>query len=133
MKQLEGEVSEKNKEMEKLNKSTQTIEDAIKVLQNKIMEVGGIRLKSQKSKLDGIKESIENGNDKTTRLQVQMKTSEKSVAKVNTQLEQAEKEIKDMELQLKDLEAKIEEKTTIAAAVHENCEQAEKVGVCMLP
>jgi hypothetical protein len=32
-----------------------------------------------------------------------------------------------MEKQLEELEAKIEEKTTVAAAVHEKCEQAEKV------
>jgi structural maintenance of chromosome 4 len=73
MKSLEGDIAERKKEIEKLTKSTQALEDAIKGLQAKIMEVGGIKLKSQKSKVDGIKEAIDLANDKTTRLEVQMK------------------------------------------------------------
>jgi len=127
MKALEGDIAERKKEMEKLNKSTQVIEEAIKALQAKIMDVGGIKLKSQKSKVDGIKEATDLANDKTTRLQVQLKTAEKNVAKINTQLAEAEKEIKELEKQLEALEAKIEEKSTVAAAVQEKYEEAEKL------
>ena len=127
MKQLEGEIAERKREMEKLNKSTQALDDGIKALQGKIMEVGGIKLKTQKSKVDSLRESIDLANDKTTRLQVQLKTAEKAVAKVNAQLAQSEKEIKEMEKQLQDLDAKVEEKTSLAITVQERSEEAEKL------
>jgi len=127
MKQLEGEIAERKREMEKLNKSTQALDDAIKALQGKIMEVGGIKLKTQKSKVDSLRESIDLANDKTTRLQVQLKTAEKAVAKVNAQLAQSEKEIKEMEKQLQELDSKVEEKTSLAITVQERSEEAEKL------
>ena len=127
MKQLEGEIAERKREMEKLNKSTQALDDGIKALQGKIMEVGGIKLKTQKSKVDSLRESIDLSNDKTTRLQVQLKTAEKAVAKVNAQLAQSEKEIKEMEKQLQELDSKVEEKTSLAITVQERSEEAEKL------
>ncbi|KAL4741371.1 RecF/RecN/SMC [Aspergillus similis] len=46
------------KQIEDLRSQKGGIEEEIQALQNKIMEVGGVRLRSQKAKVDGLKEQI---------------------------------------------------------------------------
>ena len=44
--------------MDKLHAETAGIENEIKALQEKIMEVGGVKLRSQKAKVDDLREEI---------------------------------------------------------------------------
>lgn len=70
MKELEKTIKKNNQELEKLNESTKVFEESIKSLQAKIMEIGGMKLKAQKAKVDGISEAIDLANEKITRWQV---------------------------------------------------------------
>ncbi|KAI4239801.1 MAG: hypothetical protein LQ349_000109 [Xanthoria aureola] len=53
---LEKQLSKLNKEVDKLRAETAGIEAEIQILQSKIMEAGGVRLRSQKAKVDGLNE-----------------------------------------------------------------------------
>jgi structural maintenance of chromosome 4 len=55
---LEKTIVALEKDVSKLRSETEGIEAAIRELQDKIMEIGGVRLRGQKAKVDGIKEQI---------------------------------------------------------------------------
>lgn len=70
IKDLEADISTKEKELEKLSASSKGLEASIKALQDKIMEVGGAKMKAQKAKVDKIQEAIESNTDSITKFQV---------------------------------------------------------------
>ena len=65
------------KELDQLNASSQALEGAIKSLQERILEVGGVRLRAAKAKVDGLNESLQTKNQQLIQAQVQLKTASK--------------------------------------------------------
>jgi len=65
------------KELDQLNASSQALESAIKSLQERILEVGGVRLRAAKAKVDGLNESLQTKNQQLIQAQVQLKTASK--------------------------------------------------------
>jgi len=55
---LRKEIAKLNKDIEKLHGETSSLEEDIKALQDKIMEVGGEKLRAQRAKVDSIKTEI---------------------------------------------------------------------------
>ncbi|KAL5343404.1 RecF/RecN/SMC [Aspergillus crustosus] len=62
------------RQIEDLRSQKSGIEEEIQALQNKIMEVGGVRLRSQKAKVDGLKEQISLLSDEISNAEKHAKT-----------------------------------------------------------
>ena len=107
---LEDEIAAATAELEELQDKSGKISKAIKDLEQKILDIGGARLLTQKSKVDGIKLHINLANDEITKAEVAKAKAEKDSAKldasINTNksaLEEAETELANLNDQLGDL------------------------------
>lgn len=127
MSELEAENAAINRDLEKLKSQSSKIEENIKDLQNKILEVGGVRLRSQKAKVDGIREQIDTLNDRITKTQVARTKSEKDLIKVEAAIVKGKQELETVKEQLEELNAEIEEKMQVALDVREKADQAKEV------
>ncbi|TFK56417.1 hypothetical protein OE88DRAFT_1741296 [Heliocybe sulcata] len=127
---LDKSIATTAEELEKLQKKSGSIEQAIKDLEKKILDVGGSRLLTQKSKVDGIKLHIQIASDEITKAEVAKAKAEKDSAKLeNTMehntasLEEAEAELQDLVEQLAEVTQYVEElgsKVDAAKAAAEN-------------
>ena len=77
------------------------VESEIHDLQNKIMEIGGIKLRSQKATVDGLKERIDLLNDDVSSAEVGKTKNEKLINKHEKAKAEAEKELDNL---IRDLE-----------------------------
>lgn len=87
---LGREVERGERELQKLTRDSAAIEQAIKDLQEKILEVGGVRLRAQKSKVDGIRQMLDLENDKITKSEVHLAKARKDSEKYTKSLESNE-------------------------------------------
>jgi structural maintenance of chromosome 4 len=127
MKQLESSIAKRAAELEKVQKKAATIEAEIKALQNKILEAGGIRLRSQKAKVEGIKEQLENHNDLIVRAQVARTKAEKDVEKADASVREYEAALEQLDAEIRAVEEEIRQKTEAANDVRRRCEEAQAV------
>ncbi|KAG0214660.1 hypothetical protein BGX28_001698 [Mortierella sp. GBA30] len=126
MKQLAKKATELQAEVASIKKNAQTIEEKIKDLQNKILDAGGVKLRAQKSKADGLKEQIEALGDKMTKTKVAKNKAEKDVVKLGTQIAKHEKELAEVSVDLEKLEQEIKEKTQEAAGIRKKVEDIKQ-------
>lgn len=103
-------------ELEQLQSKASKVEKAIQELEKKILEVGGSKLLTQKSKVDGLKLHISLANDEITKAEVAKAKAEKDVVKAESAiesntalLEEAEAEIEELNGQLGELEQYVNE------------------------
>lgn len=120
---LEKEVATHTKEVQSLRQKSAGIEDAIKQLQDKILEVGGIKLRAQKSKVDGIKQQIDLSSDKVTKAEVEQAKSAKDAEKLEKAIQSNTSKLQDLDAQLEEhdqhLNACLEDMRLVQAAVDE--------------
>ncbi|NXI91160.1 SMC4 protein, partial [Psophia crepitans] len=103
------------------------IENEIKQLHNLIMEINNQKLKAQQDKLDKINKQMDECASAVTKAQVAIKTADRNLKKSDECVLRLEKEIESNEKKIKDF---TEELTTLedkAAAVLNDCRQAEEV------
>jgi chromosome segregation ATPase len=113
---LEGEIANATSELEDLQKKSSKVENAIKELEQKILEIGGSRLLKQRSTVDGIKLHINLANDEITKAEVAKAKAEKDVLKLTSTIAGnagavagADKEVKELEGQLAEVNEYLEE------------------------
>lgn len=112
--ELEASISKAQNELADLRASAGKIESAIEALEQKILDIGGSKLLTQKSKVDGIKVFIGLANDDVTKAEVAKAKAKKdsvkydsSLDKNNKEMAEANEEIKKMESSLADIERQI--------------------------
>ncbi|KAI1316603.1 hypothetical protein EDD11_009728 [Mortierella claussenii] len=127
MKQLAKKATELRAEVTSIKKSAQTIEDKIKDLQNKILDAGVLKLRAQKSKVDGLKEQIEALGDKSTKTMVAKSKAEKDAVKLSAQIAKHDKELTEVSEDLQTLEQEIKEKTKEAVGIRKASEEAKQI------
>ncbi|KAI9033329.1 hypothetical protein DFJ74DRAFT_176515 [Hyaloraphidium curvatum] len=127
MKELSKQMAGHEQEIATLKKSSSKIEDGIKELQEKIMEVGGVRLRSQQAKVDGMNSQIDALNDQATKLKVSQAAAEKNIQKARKAVEKSEQELEETNTKRTEIETEKEQKTQIAIAVKARCEEAQKL------
>lgn len=121
---LEGEIATMMAELADLETKSGKIENAIKELEKKILEIGGSRLLKQQSTVDGIKLHINLANDEITKAEVAKAKAEKDVVKHTsaiagnaTAVAEADKEIQQLQTQIEEVNEYLEElKTKVEAA-----------------
>ncbi|KAF3179517.1 hypothetical protein TWF225_003469 [Orbilia oligospora] len=97
---FEKEIAVLQNHIAKLNSETAGAEAEIKALQDKIMEIGGIRLRSQKTLVDGIKEKIDTLNEEMTVAEASRVKAEKARQKNEKAEMNATKELESVERDL---------------------------------
>lgn len=109
--------------MQSLRQKSSGIEDAIKALQDQILEVGGVKLRAQKSKVDGTKQQIELASDKVTKAEVEQTKSAKEAEKLEKAIASNTTKLDDLDLQLEELDKQltvcVEDMRLVRAAVDE--------------
>ncbi|GAB0134779.1 hypothetical protein EsDP_00003136 [Epichloe bromicola] len=89
---LEKDISKMNAEIEQLHGETASAEAEIKALQDKIMEAGGEKLRSQRAKVDGLKQQINTNNEEMSNAEVRRVKAEKQKVKLAKDIVKANKE-----------------------------------------
>lgn len=78
---LEKSISVLEKEQDKLKRESEGIEAAIKGLQDRIMEIGGVKLRGQKAKVDGLKDQIKSLSETRDGAEIEKAKAEKAIVK----------------------------------------------------
>lgn len=103
------------------------MEDTIKELHRKIMEAGGIKLRFQKAKVDGVKEQIDLLNDRITKSIVSKSKAEKDAARFAKSIVRQQQQVEEMDTQLDDLTKQIDENSTVANEIRTKAEESQNV------
>jgi structural maintenance of chromosome 4 len=114
-------------DVNKLRNETAGIEDEIKALQEKIMEVGGVKLRSQKAKVDDLRDQITSLNDRITTCDVARAKNEKDCEKFANIMKSSEEELETLAEELAALEEDMKSSTRNAEQVRKKAEDAEHV------
>ncbi|KAK5444231.1 Structural maintenance of chromosomes protein 4 [Exophiala xenobiotica] len=125
IKALEKQITSMNEELEKLHLKTATVEGETQALRNKIMEVGGIQLRTQKARVDGLKERMDMLHDDLSNAEVAKTKSEKLKVKNEKARADAEKELETLSKDLEWLEDEVEKHKTGAAELRARTEQSQ--------
>jgi len=110
-----------------LNEKITEIGDEIRELQEKILEVGGVKFRTQKTKVDDIREMIDLGSERLTKAEVARNKSEKDAKKLESDLEKSRKVLEGLETELEELKTLIEEKSEGTEEVREKVKKAQDV------
>ncbi|KAJ3163928.1 hypothetical protein HDU88_006097 [Geranomyces variabilis] len=125
--ELEGVIHKSKQALTKLQSSAAAIESSIEELRQKILDVGGVRLRTQHAIVEGINEQIKDTSSRITKLQVDRKTRDKALAKLAKSLEKNEAELESVEAELEELGAKLTTQRAAAANVVEKVQDAQKL------
>lgn len=124
---LEASIQKLTEELWALEEKRDKIQSDIKSLQDKILEVGGVRLRSQQVKVEGIKEMSDHANDQLTKAEVGKAKAEKDLVKLEKNLKVNALAVEEMEEELTALEKNIKEKSNALEHVRKNVEDAKEV------
>jgi len=118
-------MKEREKELNEIKKQSSKIELEVQELQKKIMEVGGTRLRVQKSKVDSLTEQIDNSNKEITKLKVKIKTGEKEIKKATSVVEETQKQLEQAQQNLADTNDEFKKGEEQAIKVNEAYKETE--------
>lgn len=106
---MEGEIASSEAELEKLKKKAGVVEKAIQELEKKILDIGGAKLLTQKSKVDGIKLHINLALDEITKAEVNKAKAEKDSVKHSKAVETNSAALQEVETEIAELEEQLAE------------------------
>ncbi|RJE26783.1 hypothetical protein PHISCL_00915 [Aspergillus sclerotialis] len=125
-KALEQQISSLEDEIEGLRAGKGGIEEEIQTLQNKIMEIGGVRLRGQKAKVDGLKEQISLLAEEISNAEVEKSKNEKLITKHQKSRSSSEKELEQVADDLEKLHNDAENQTNDASGWRQKVEEAQE-------
>jgi structural maintenance of chromosome 4 len=111
--------------LEELQAKSSKIESAIKALEQKILEIGGAQLLTQKSKVDSIKLHINLANDKTTKAEVAKAIAEKDSVKLASSIKTNLAALEEVNAELADLDTQLETLTPFIVELWRKVEAAQ--------
>jgi structural maintenance of chromosome 4 len=122
---LEREIAAAESELESLQSRSGTIEEAIKALEKKILDIGGSRLLAQKSKVDGLKLHINIANDEITKAEVAKAKAEKDSVKLQGSITGNQQGLAEVEAELEKLNESLQEVKDYVADIRAKVEAAQ--------
>jgi structural maintenance of chromosome 4 len=125
--ELDKSISKLSKEHSSLDQKAKEIRSSIGALQEKILEVGGVKLRAQQSKVDDIKAMIDHTTDRLTKAEVGKAKAEKDAAKLEKSLASDEATLQTLDEELADLEHSIKENAAASELVRKEVEKASEV------
>ncbi|KAI8893503.1 RecF/RecN/SMC [Globomyces pollinis-pini] len=125
-KELKKLLAECESSVAKHKSAAKLIEDEIKELQEKVMEIGGIRLRSQSAKVQSLKDQIESLQIKITKLKSEKTFREKNLIKLDETIEKKTIELKEVERELEDIQKTYEQLLKNYHLVKERVKECEE-------
>ncbi|EPQ25894.1 uncharacterized protein PFL1_06567 [Pseudozyma flocculosa PF-1] len=125
--ELDKQIAAFDKDIAKLSEKTEAIEADIAALQEKILEAGGVALRMQKSKVDGIKEMLDLSSERITKAEVAKSKAEKDVKKLEAAMARNQQQLDELEREVEELMQTIEAKTRAAESVRAKVAEAQDV------
>lgn len=122
---LEKQVQTQSTELAELKVETSSIESEIKALQDKIMEIGGVRLRSQKAKVDGLREQIETVNQQHMHAEIAKTKAEKAKVKVEKTFKDSTDELETVTRGMEGLDQEIKAQAKAVEEVKARVEEAQ--------
>lgn len=127
MRELKTQVAALEKDHSALNIRIDEISAEIRDLQDKILEIGGIKLRTQKSKVDGIKTMIQLATDAVTKAEVGLTKAERDLINSSKSMSDIQEKLQDIESELLELENSISIKAEALAEVKNSVEAVQTV------
>ncbi|KAJ2726591.1 Structural maintenance of chromosomes protein 4 [Coemansia sp. Benny D115] len=124
---IDAKIAKEQESISELQQQCAAIEVDIKDLQEQIMQAGGIRLRAQKSKVDGLQERIKTVYDEISRWEVAQSKARKELARTERSSSGREAQIAELEAQLESVTKEIEEKSLVAMEVKERCDSVRSL------
>jgi structural maintenance of chromosome 4 len=122
---LEKEIAAATAQLEELQEKSSAIEKAIKDLEKKILEIGGAKLLTQKSKVDGIRLHINLANDEITKAEVAKAKAEKDSVKYDATIETNRASLDEVEGELGELTGQLKECVQYVTELRSQVEAAQ--------
>jgi structural maintenance of chromosome 4 len=122
---LERDIAASQHDLNKLQEKTTRIEQDIKDLEKKILEIGGSKLLAQKSKVDGIRTLIGIANDEITKAEVTRNKAEKDSTRLEGTLADNSATLQELESEVQQLEERLQELANEVAQLKEKVEAAQ--------
>ena len=122
---LEREIAASQRDLNKLQEKTGRIEQDIKDLEKRILEIGGSKLLAQRSKVDGIRTLIGIANDEITKAEVARNKAEKDSVRLEGTLANDSATLRELESEMQQLDERLEELANEVAQLRENVEAAQ--------
>lgn len=108
IKALDAEIASLTKETDKLREKSSSINDDIKSLQNKILEVGGVRLRAIQSKVSITKGLLDLANESITKAEVGQAKAERDVEKLEKSISNNQAALEEVVEELELVESNLE-------------------------
>ena len=124
---LEKQITQLDNSVEKLHAETAGLEDAIKELQDKIMQIGGVRLRGQKAKVDGLKEQVQTLTEEMSNAEIAKSKAEKQQTKHQKTFSETEKELVAAAEESEQLTGEVRVKAADASGSKRRAEEAQEV------
>lgn len=122
---LEKEISVATSLLEELQEKSGAIEEAIKGFEKKILEIGGSKLLTQKSKVEGIRLHINLANDEITKAEVAKAKAEKDSVKLDGTIENSKASLEEVEKELEELTDQLNECVDYVTELRSQVEAAQ--------
>lgn len=123
---LMKEITRLEQQIRDLSKNTSGLEEDIRMLQERIMEVGGVKLRGQKAKVDGLKEQIKTLQEEISGAEVDQTKHEKSKEKHEKGRDEAAKEIDAMGQEVSQLDEDVAQQALHLSGSKKEAEQAQE-------
>jgi structural maintenance of chromosome 4 len=101
---LDSTIEAATGDLEDIHGRAKGIEDEIKVLEKKILDISSARLLTQKSKLDGLKLHIKLANDEITKSEVAKAKAEENIVKFGRSIKTGKDALSEAEADLEELD-----------------------------
>ncbi|KAF8707321.1 hypothetical protein AX14_013615 [Amanita brunnescens Koide BX004] len=122
---LDKEIAATQAALHELQEKAGKVEQAIKDLEEKILEIGGSKLLTQKSKVEGIKLHINLANDEITKAEVAKAKAEKDLVKYEAAIESNKALLDEADAEIKELNGQLEELETYVSELRVNVNAAQ--------
>lgn len=125
--QFEAEIAGYSKDLAGLDKKSSAIHQQIKVLEEQILDAGGLALRTQQSCVKDLKASIDSANDRLTKTEVAMAKCEKDVVKLTKAIESTKSALQSSESELVDLKEEDRKTKSASHQLKTKVKEAEEV------
>ena len=117
LKRLSDEIMQQETNLAKLQQSCEPIKTQIAEIQHQIMEAGGMKFKTQKQKVSGLREQITLTRNRVVKLEAQRDSLMGKGIDVNNDTKSVEKDIESLSQEIKSVEAEMQHMTEQALAL----------------
>lgn len=125
IKQLDAEIASLTKDANKLRAKSSGINEEIKELQNKILEVGGVKLRAVQSKFMTTKGLLDLANESITRAEVGQAKAQHDVEKMQKAIKVNTAKIEEVESELGTVEDDLQALTNDLSTLRQSVEEAQ--------